>query len=211
MTDRAPAPVELSDLLRQRLPGGIRVTDVLVRAEGPAWEVCAVVADGAAHDAHWADGELALGGLTAATGLVSLREEVLDRQVVDTDNRRVVRVGDVALAPVDHRLEAVALEVGLRPILRRLGLRAIARRHREDLLELDDVTVTASCVIAHASRERIASIETHHLARLIRRLPHRMKHDVLDQLPPERGRDVRAHILRKPHRPHMRRFRVPRA
>ena len=211
MTDRAPATVELSDLLGRRLAGGVRVTDLLVRAEGPTWEVCAIVADGALHDAHWEGGELALGRLATATGLVSLREGVLDRQVVDTDDRRVVRVGDVALLPVGDRLEAVALEVGLRPVFRRLGLRAIARRHREDLLQLDDVTVTGSCVVAHASHAHVAAIETHHLARLIRRLPHRMKHDVLEQLPEDRRHDVRAHMQRRPHRPHLRRFRVPRA
>ena len=136
---------------------------------------------------------------------------MLDRQVVDTDDRRVVRIGDIALLPIDGRLEAVALEVGLRPVFRRLGLHAIARRHREDLLELDDVTVTDSCVIAHASHAHVATMETHHLARLIRRLPHRMKHDVLAQLPEDRRHDVRAHMETKPHRPHLRPFRVPRA
>lgn len=211
MTERAPATVEFSDLLGRRLTGGAKVADLLVRAEGPAWEVRAVVAGEEVREAHWHRGELALGDVVPATGLVSLKDDVLDRQVVDTDDRRVVRVGDVALLPIDGRLQAVALEVGLRPVFRRVGLHAIARRHREDLLELDDVTVTASCVIAHASHARVATIETHHLARLIRRLPHRMKHDVLAQLPEDRSRDVRAHMERKPHRPHLRRFRVPRA
>lgn len=211
MTDRVPATVELSDLLGRRLAGGVKVTDLLVRAEGPAWEVRAVVAGGDVREAHWHRDELALGDVIPATGLVSLKDDVLDRQVVDTDDRRVVRVGDVALLPIDGRLQAVALEVGLRPVFRRVGLHALARRHREDLLELDDVTVTASCVIAHASHARVAKIETHHLARLIRRLPHRMKHDVLAQLPEERRHEVRAHMERKPHRPHLRRFRVPRA
>jgi hypothetical protein len=211
MTDRAPAPVELSDLLGRRLTAGAKVTDVLVRAEGAAWGVRAVVAGGEAREARWEHGELALGALVPTVGLTSLKDDVLDRQVVDTDDRRVVRVGDVTLLPTNGRLEAIALEVGLRPVFRRLGLQAIARRHREDLLELDDVTVTDSCVIAHASHARVATIETHHLARLIRRLPHRMKHDVLAQLPEDRSRDVRAHIEHKPHRPHLRRFRVPRA
>ncbi|MGI9187019.1 MAG: hypothetical protein ACR2J9_05795 [Gaiellales bacterium] len=211
MTARAPATVELSDLLGRRLAGGVKVDDLLVQAGGPAWAVRAVVAGAAVREAHWHRGELALGDVLSPTGLTSLKNDVLDRQVVDTDDRRVMRVGDVALSPIDGRLQAVALEVGLRPVFRRLGLRAIARRHREDLLELDDVTITSSCVIAHASHAHIAGIETHHLARLVRRLPHRMKHDVLAQLPEERSRDVRAHMVRKPHRPHLRRFRVPRA
>ena len=211
MTHRAPHAVELSDLLDHRLPGGVRVTDVLVRAEGDTWNVCAAVADGALHDAYWDRGELALGGLTAGTGLTSLRRDVLDRQVVDAAGRRVVRVGDVALHPVDGRLEAVALEVGVRPVLRRLGLRRLARRHREELLRPRDVTITPSCVVAHSSREHLADIETHHLARLIRRLPHRMKHDVLGQLPEDRRRDVREHMEHRPHRPRWHRYRTPHA
>lgn len=211
MTDRATETVELSDLLGRRLAGGVRVQDLLVRAEGPAWPVCAIATGDGLHEAHWSAGELALGAPTLATGLVSLRDEVLDRQVVDTDDRRVVRVGDVALLPVAGGLDAIALEVGLRPVFRRLGLHRIAQRHREDLLELDDVTVAPSCVVAHASHSHVAGIETHHLARLIRRLPHRMKHDVLAQLPEDRSRDVRAHMERRPHRPHLRRYRVPRA
>jgi hypothetical protein len=211
MTDRVPAAVQFSDLLGRRLPGGERIADLLVEAPGTTWPVRAVVVDGTTYEAHWQRGALALGAPLPPTGLLSLRQDVLDRQVVDTDDRRVVRVGDVALRPVDGGLEAVALEVGLRPVLQRLGLRPLARRHREDLLRLDDVTVMASCVVAHASHDHVAAIETHHLARLIRRLPHRMKHDVLSQLPPERSRAVREHIARRPHRPHLRRFRVPRA
>ena len=194
-------PIEFSDLLGD-------VDDLLVRAEGETWHVCAAVADDALHDVYWDRGRLALGGLTAATGLTSLRDDVLDRQLVDASGRRVVRVGDIALRPIDGRLEAVALEVGLRPVFRRLGLRRIAAHHREDLFRLRDVTVTPSCVIAHA---RADQIETHHLARLVRRLPHRMKHDVLGQLPEDRRRDVHEHIRHRPHRPRWRRYRTPHA
>ena len=211
MTDRAPSTVELSDLLGRRLADGRRIEDLLVEADSATWAVRAVRVRDGAYAAHWHNDELLLGATVPTTALVSLRHDVLDRQVVDTDDRRVVRIGDVALLPVDGGLEAVAIEVGLRPVLRRLGLHVLARRHREDLLHLDDITVTPSCVVAHASHARVAAIETHHLARLIRRLPHRMKHDVLAQLPTDRSRDVRAHIERRPHRPHLRRFRVPRA
>ena len=197
-------PIEFSDLLGE-------VTDLLVRAEGETWPVCAAVADGRLHEAHWDRGRLPLGAPASATGLVSLRDDVLDRQLVDAAGRRVVRVGDIALRPVDGGLEAVALEVGLRPVFRRLGLRRIAERHREDLIRPRDVTVTPSCVVAHATAEHIAAIETHHLARLVRRLPHRMKHDVLGQLPDDRRRDVHEHIERRPHRPRWRRYRTPHA
>lgn len=204
MDDRASQPIALGDLLRRRLADGGRPTDLLVRADGASWEVAAVVGGDGPRAARWDGDRLAAGGPVAAAGLVPLRGDVLDRQIVDAGGRRVTRIGDVALAPVDGRLEAVALEVGLRPVFRRLGLRRIARRHAEDLIAVDDVRVAESCVIARVEREHLAEIETHDLAALIRRLPHEMKHDVLDELPEDRSEEVRGHIARRPHRPRWR-------
>ena len=211
MTGRAPQSLALGDLLRRRLPDGTRPADVLVRAEGEAWAVCAVAEGGALRAARWEDGGLVVGGPITATGLVSLRHDVLDRQLVDAGGRRVTRVGDVVLRPLDGTLGAIALEVGLRPVFRRLGLRRIATRHREDLVPVGDVRVGESCVIARVEREHLDEIETHDLARLVRRLPHAMKRDVLDELPEDRRRDVRGHIEQRPHRPRWRRWGTRRA
>lgn len=51
----------------------------------------------------------------------SLRRDVLDQQVVDTDDQRVVRVNDVHLLRVENQLYAAHVDVGLRAIIRRLG------------------------------------------------------------------------------------------
>ncbi|MBI2346265.1 MAG: magnesium transporter [Deltaproteobacteria bacterium] len=50
-----------------------------------------------------------------------LRRHVLDQQVVDTFNRKVVRVNDVHLLRVDNDLRVAHVDVGLRGIIRRLG------------------------------------------------------------------------------------------
>lgn len=199
----------LSDLLGSRCVTGERVQDILVRADGAAWPVAAIRAGGRLHVAEYRDRRFTLGAAADATGLVSLRADVLDRQVVDVDDRRVVRVGDVAFAQPAGVLEAVALEVGARPLLRRLGLRFLTRRAEPDLLRLGHVSVTPRCLIAHVTREHIASLETHHLARLIRRLPHGIKHDVLDRLPADRAAEINRHIEHYPHRLRWRRYRAP--
>jgi hypothetical protein len=109
MTDRTPAPVELSDLLGRRLPGGLKVADLLVLAEGPAWEVRAIVSGDNVYEAHWEHGELALGRVVVPTGLTSLKHDVLDRQVVDTDDRRVDRgEGDGKRGAMPCRLDVGA-------------------------------------------------------------------------------------------------------
>lgn len=50
----------------------------------------------------------------------SLCNDVLDQQVVDTDNQKVVRVNDVHLLRVDNRLYLAHVEIGLRGLVRRL-------------------------------------------------------------------------------------------
>jgi magnesium transporter len=58
---------------------------------------------------------------------VWLARDVLDRQVVDTDGRRVVRVNDLQLANSGPDLLLVGADIGIRGILRRLGLESAAK------------------------------------------------------------------------------------
>lgn len=199
----------LSELTGSRSADGRRIDDVLAEPIGAVWPVRGVIADGRAVGVRWTAHGLATGDPIDPAGLVALDRDVLDRQVVDVHGRRIVRVGDVAIAEVDDALSAVALEVGLRPVLRRVGLGALVRAE-PDLMRLAHVEPTGSCLVAHVDRVHLDAVETHHLARLIRRLPHRMKDDVLERLPPERRHAVRAHITSHPHRPRLRRFRPSR-
>lgn len=50
----------------------------------------------------------------------TLRHDILDQQVVDTENRKVVRVNDVHLLRVDHHLYLAHVDVGMRALVRRL-------------------------------------------------------------------------------------------
>ena len=51
----------------------------------------------------------------------TLRRDIYDQQVVDTDDQRVVRVNDIHLLRVENQLYAAHVDVGLRAIFRRLG------------------------------------------------------------------------------------------
>ncbi len=52
---------------------------------------------------------------------VTLRKNILDQQVVDTYNRKVVRVNDIHLLEVDNDLRMAHVDVGIRGLVRRLG------------------------------------------------------------------------------------------
>lgn len=53
---------------------------------------------------------------------VTLRTAVLDQQVVDTFNRKVVRVNDLHFLRVDNDLRLAHVDIGIRGLVRRLGL-----------------------------------------------------------------------------------------
>lgn len=51
----------------------------------------------------------------------SLRDDVLDRQVVDTDHQKVVRVNDIHLLRIETHFYLAHVDVGIRALVRRLG------------------------------------------------------------------------------------------
>ncbi|MEY4389066.1 MAG: hypothetical protein RLZZ432_785 [Chloroflexota bacterium] len=53
---------------------------------------------------------------------ILLKGDLLDKQIVDIDGRKVVRANDVILDEVDGSLRLVAVDVGATGLLRRLGL-----------------------------------------------------------------------------------------
>ncbi|MBJ7609040.1 MAG: magnesium transporter MgtE, partial [Candidatus Dormibacteraeota bacterium] len=140
----------LSDFLRadvvdvdQRTVGTVR--DVIVRMgepypvvtafaiRGRAKELPAVIDWGAVRAGE--SGELSLNVPTSrleayprAEEEIWLSRDILDKQIVDTDGRRVVRVNDLQLQHQDGRLLLVGVDIGARGLLRRLGMEKVGRR-----------------------------------------------------------------------------------
>lgn len=54
-------------------------------------------------------------------GEIYLMRDVLDKQIVDTQGRRIVKVNDLKLAEINDQLRLVGIDIGLRAFLRRLG------------------------------------------------------------------------------------------
>ncbi|MBK8803221.1 MAG: magnesium transporter [Fibrobacteres bacterium] len=60
--------------------------------------------------------------------LIQIRKHILDRQIVDLDGAKVVRVNDVRLAHVRDGLFLVAVDISFAALLRRLGTELLARK-----------------------------------------------------------------------------------
>ncbi|MDD2752950.1 MAG: CBS domain-containing protein, partial [Candidatus Omnitrophica bacterium] len=52
---------------------------------------------------------------------LTLRRDILDQQVVDTANHKVIRVNDIHLLRVDHSLMIAHVDISMRGLIRRLG------------------------------------------------------------------------------------------
>ena len=78
---------------------------------------------------------------------ILLKQDLMDKQIVDIDGRKVVRVNDLRLDEIDRRLHLVAVDVGTAGLMRRLGIegafRIIARNLRlptpERYIDWEDV------------------------------------------------------------------------
>src|SRR5437762_945566 len=126
--------------------------------------------------------------------------DLLDKQIVDVEDRKIVRVNDIQLAPVEGRLRLVAVDVGLAGILRRLGLSGpgerLARALRlevENYIEWEDVDPVESSVSSLKLRVPHAALGTLHpadVAHIVEQLAPRDRAGILAALDDERAADV---------------------
>ena len=126
--------------------------------------------------------------------------DLLDKQIVDVEGRKIVRVNDVQLAPVEGHLRLVAVDVGLAGILRRLGLSGPGERlaralhlEAENYIEWEDVDPVESSVSSLKLRVPHQALSTLHpadVAHIVEQLAPRDRAGILAALDDERAADV---------------------
>jgi Mg/Co/Ni transporter MgtE len=119
---------------------------------------------------------------------------------VDVEGRKIVRVNDIQLAPVDGRLRLVAVDVGLAGILRRLGLAGPGERlaralhlEAENYIEWEDVDPVESSVSSLKLRvphEALGTLHPADVAHIVEQLAPRDRAGILAALDDERAADV---------------------
>jgi CBS domain-containing protein len=132
---------------------------------------------------------------------IRLRADLLDKQIVDIDGRKVVRVNDLRLDDVEGRLHLVAVDVGAAGLLRRLGIergyRVLARNLRlptpERYIDWEDVDPVETSVASIKLRVPHAGLTELHpadLAMIIDQLAPRDRAGVLAALDDEAAADA---------------------
>lgn len=98
-----------------------------------------------------------------------LVSDLLDKQIVDVDGRKVVRINDIELVNASGKLRVVAADVGVSGLLRRLGLKSFGKRFTPWIYKNVPRTLIAWSSVApirETSPSQVVLIKESKLARL---------------------------------------------
>lgn len=121
---------------------------------------------------------------TISPNELQLRKELLDKQIVDVDGRKVVRVNDARLIPAGDGLRLIAVDVGFSGLLRRVGFqgfgqalidRALRRGSPHSLISWDAVQslhrdAPGEPIRLHLPKSRVDRMHPSDLAAIIEEL-----------------------------------------
>jgi magnesium transporter len=126
---------------------------------------------------------------------------LLDKQIIDIRGAKVVRVNDIKLRwqMQDNKLAVylVAVDIGLRGIIRRLGLKSLSNKFQEHLLDwqsfnpLEDRNASLQLII---SREGLDDLHPADLADILEDLSQNDQSQFLRYLNPETAADTLAEV-----------------
>jgi magnesium transporter len=132
---------------------------------------------------------------------IRLKLDLMDRQIVDIDGRKVVRVNDLRLDEVEGALHLVAVDVGPSGLLRRLGIegpwRTIARGLRREVPEryidwedVDPVERSIASVKLRVPHKGLAELHPADLATIIDQLSRNDRVGLIESLDDEAAADA---------------------
>ena len=100
--------------------------------------------------------------------VILLKESVFDRQIVDLEGIRVVRVNDLQLGFIKNIMSLVAIDIGQAGLLRRLGLPS--RLGKKELMDWEDVRLLGDKLQLSTSIKDINKLHPADVANLIEKM-----------------------------------------
>jgi CBS domain-containing protein len=131
-----------------------------------------------------------------------LVEDLFDKQIVDVDGHKVVRINDIEVARTGSTLHVVAADIGIGGILRRLGAGGISRallgKIPRTLIAWDNVAplhdINPTQIQLSVSEHRLARLHPSDLAEIIGDLSARDAARVVGALDDETAADALEHL-----------------
>jgi CBS domain-containing protein len=121
-------------------------------------------------------------------GEVLLGTDVLDHQIIDITGRRIVRVNDVQIAPIDGSFRVIGVDVSPQALIRRLAPRAWGEKiTTRQLIDWAEVQYLASAapVQLKVSYDKLSALNPVDLARIVDALSYRESAEIVAALDDE--------------------------
>jgi len=127
-------------------------------------------------------------------GEVLLRRDILDKQLIDVDGRRVVRANDLELIWAEGKYRLVGVDVSAQGLLRRLGPARLTgnlpSRSLIDWAEVESFATQAPLVRLRVSQAGLARLHPVEIAQIVEALSPRHAQDVIHILDDETAADT---------------------
>jgi CBS domain-containing protein/sporulation protein YlmC with PRC-barrel domain len=127
-------------------------------------------------------------------GEVLLRRDILDKQLIDVDGRRVVRANDLQLAQVDGQYRLAGVDVSLQALWRRLGPERLTAnvvgRQVIDWADIESFATDVPMVRLRASHAGVSRLHPVEIAQIVDALSPRQGQEILEALDDETAADT---------------------
>jgi len=123
---------------------------------------------------------------------ILLKRDVLDKQIVDVNGAKVVRVNDIKLTPYEEFLCLFSVDIGFRGLLRRLGYERYWLMLQKELPQAEIgwqyvnlLDANTSGLTLSMARDQMSDMHPADIAEIIANIPRDSVQAVLDSLDPE--------------------------
>ena len=127
-------------------------------------------------------------------GEVLLAKDVLDKQLIDIDGKRVVRVNDVQIIEAGNQWRVTGADVSLQGFLRRLMPKGFYGNHVVEVIDWSDVgylaTETATAVQLKSSKDKLSRLHPVEIAQLAESLSPIHRTEIVESLDNEIAADI---------------------
>lgn len=128
---------------------------------------------------------------------ISLFKDVIDRQVVDIEGKKVRRVNDLKISPTNGHYHVIGVDIGFNGILRRLGLGRITKplgiSSNEDLISWKDIDALKSDyseLKLKVSKQKIKKLHPADMAEIVDQLGFNESLTIINSLDDESAADT---------------------
>lgn len=152
------------------------------------------VAEASGHGLRLTTSTIDIRGFERRDGEVLLREDVLDKQLIDVDGHRVVRANDLLLADDAGHYRLVGVDVSAQGLLRRLGPRSwtgtLVSHALIDWADVESFATDVPMVRLRVSHSGVSKLHPVEIAQIVDALSQRQGREILASLDDEQAADM---------------------